>query len=173
LSLRVQHRNGSSDHTREAERNMYSDDPEKNRIGRGRFYPQYNRRATHQRTAYSIPLPNLLLTAASGLHGRAQHGPVRTKDAAIAQLWFKPLATSLAVVEVLTGIRRHPLRCLMSTLRTGDRRGFDHGTGLWASVASALCHPGSFEHQCLPHRIRFAPCLRAAANQDEPFELGQ
>ena len=50
-SLRAQHRNGSSDHTREAERNN-GNDPEKNR-GRGNFYPRYDRRTIHQRTAYS------------------------------------------------------------------------------------------------------------------------
>jgi hypothetical protein len=106
---------------------MYGDDPEKNQIGRGNFYPQYDRRATHQRTAYSIPFPNLLLTAASGLHGRAEHGPVRTKDAAIAQLWLKPLATSLAVIEELARIGRHAFGFLMPAIWTGDCGNFDHG----------------------------------------------
>ena len=31
---------------------MYSDDPEKNRLGRRNFYPQNDGRTIHQRTAY-------------------------------------------------------------------------------------------------------------------------
>ena len=34
---------------------MYCDDPEENRIGRGNFYSQYDRRTIHHRTAYRIP----------------------------------------------------------------------------------------------------------------------
>lgn len=49
---RAQHRNGPSGLACVIERNMYGDDPEKNRIGRGNFYSQYDRRTIHQRTAY-------------------------------------------------------------------------------------------------------------------------
>jgi hypothetical protein len=60
----------------------------------------------------------------------AWHRPVRAEYAAIARLWFKPLATSLAVIEKLARIGWHLLSRLVPALRTGDCGGFNHGTSL-------------------------------------------
>ena len=57
-----------------------------------------------------------------------RHRAVRAENATVARLWFKPLAASLAVIEELASVGWHPLNRLVPTLRTGDRRGFDHGT---------------------------------------------
>jgi hypothetical protein len=62
------------------------------------------------------------------------HRPVRAEHTAIARLWFKPLATSLAVIEKLAGIGWHLLSCLMPALRTGDCAVFDHDTALMLHV---------------------------------------
>jgi hypothetical protein len=58
----------------------------------------------------------------------AWHRPVRAEYTAIARLWFKPLATSLAVIEKLARIGWHLLSRLVPALRTGDCGGFNHGT---------------------------------------------
>ena len=68
--------------------------------------------------------------AASGLHRWAWHRPVRAKHAAIARPWFKPFATSLAVIEKMTSIRLHSLSRLVSALWTSDCGSFDHNPGL-------------------------------------------
>jgi hypothetical protein len=56
--------------------------------------------------------------------------PVRAEHATVARLWFKPLSTSLAVIEELASVDWHLLGRLVPALRTGDCEGFDHDTRL-------------------------------------------
>src|SRR5258708_34190505 len=62
-------------------------------------------------------------SVAVGLDGRTGDVAVGTEDAAVAGLGLEHGAAPLAVVEVLTGVRRHGLRLPMSTLRTGQDGG--------------------------------------------------
>jgi hypothetical protein len=57
-----------------------------------------------------------------------RHRSVGAEHTAIARLWFKPLATSLAVIEKLARIGWHLLSRLVPALRTGDCGCFNHGT---------------------------------------------
>ena len=57
-----------------------------------------------------------------------RHRAVRAENATVTRLWFKALAASLAVIEELASVGWHPLNRLVPTLRTSDRKGFDHGT---------------------------------------------
>lgn len=68
----------------------------------------------------------MLLCAASALaallNRRAWHRTIRAEDATISFKWLQPLPTTLAIIEELTGIRRHRFSSLMGAPRTGQGR---------------------------------------------------
>jgi hypothetical protein len=66
------------------------------------------------------------------------HRPVRAEHTTIAGFWFKPFATSLAVIEKLASIDWHPLDRLVPTLRAGNRRGFNHSTLVIMSAVTPI-----------------------------------
>ncbi len=56
------------------------------------------------------------------LHGRARHRAIGAKHAAIAEPGLQPFPTAFAIIEELAGIGRHGFGCLVTALRTGQRR---------------------------------------------------
>ena len=57
-----------------------------------------------------------------GLHRRADYGAEGAEDTAITLQWTEQRVTFGALVEELTGVRRHPLALRMSALGAGDGR---------------------------------------------------
>ena len=61
-----------------------------------------------------------------GLPGRASARPIGAEDATVSRPWPKHRPACGALVEVHAGARRHRLRPLVPTLRTGDRCDQNH-----------------------------------------------